>query len=103
VSARAPEFRLPRADGGEIGLEEIIAQGPALLAFFKTSCPVCQLTFPFLERIHQADSLAQYTTSEVPAPIGGVCFSSALACPHRRAAERRAMNFARVAGKLKQS
>jgi peroxiredoxin len=65
VGARAPEFRLPRADGGEIGLAEITVQGPALLAFFKISCPVCQLTFPFLERIHQA--------SEVPAPIGGVC------------------------------
>jgi peroxiredoxin len=59
VGARAPEFRLPRADGSEIGLAEITAQGPALLAFFKISCPVCQLTFPFLERIHQTASLAQ--------------------------------------------
>jgi len=25
----------------------------ALLAFFKVTCPVCQLTFPFLERLHQ--------------------------------------------------
>ena len=78
VGARAPEFRLPRADGGEIGLAEITAQGPALLAFFKISCPVCQLTFPFLQRIHQA--------SEVPAPIGGVCFS--LPSPPRREAAR---------------
>lgn len=26
--------------------------GPVVLAFFKVSCPVCQFTFPFLERLH---------------------------------------------------
>jgi peroxiredoxin len=80
VGARAPEFRLPRADGGEISLAEITAQGPGLLAFFKISCPVCQLTFPFLERIHQAGSLAQYTTSEVPAPVGGALRQLSASC-----------------------
>jgi len=64
VGSRAPEFRLPRLDGGELSLAEITAQGPALLAFFKVSCPVCQLTFPFLERIHQAGSLAVYGISQ---------------------------------------
>ena len=64
VGSRAPEFSLPRLDGGEIGLEEITAQGPALLAFFKISCPVCQLTLPFLERVHQAGKLAVYGISQ---------------------------------------
>src|SRR5580658_3481359 len=64
VGARAPEFRLPRADGSEMSLAEITAQGPALLAFFKISCPVCQLTFPFLERIHQTGSLSVYGISQ---------------------------------------
>ncbi len=51
---RAPEFEL-RALGGESrSLKDVLAGGPAVLAFFKVSCPVCQLTFPFLERIHQA-------------------------------------------------
>ena len=27
--------------------------GPVLLAFFKVSCPTCQFTFPFLERLYQ--------------------------------------------------
>ena len=27
------------------------------LAFFKVNCPVCQLTFPFLERIHTAGGI----------------------------------------------
>ncbi len=64
VGARAPGFRLPRIGGGEISLGEITAQGPALLAFFKISCPVCQLTFPFLERVHQAGALAVYGISQ---------------------------------------
>ncbi len=64
VGARAPEFRLPRLAGGDISLAEIAAQGPALLAFFKISCPVCQLTFPFLERVHQAGTLPVYGISQ---------------------------------------
>jgi peroxiredoxin len=64
VGAGAPEFRLTRLDGGEISLAEIAAQGPALLAFFKISCPVCQLTFPFLERVHQAGALRVYGISQ---------------------------------------
>jgi peroxiredoxin len=40
-------------DGQAQSLEAILARGPALLAFFKVSCPVCQFTFPFLERIHK--------------------------------------------------
>jgi len=64
AGARAPQFRLPRLDGGEVTLAEIAAQGPALLAFFKISCPVCQMTFPFLERIHQAGTLPVYGISQ---------------------------------------
>jgi peroxiredoxin len=55
--SRAPDFRLPRLDGGTVALQEILANGPALIAFFKTTCPVCQFAFPFLERIHQAGTL----------------------------------------------
>ncbi len=64
AGAKAPEFRLPRLDGGDIGLAEIAAHGPALLAFFKVSCPVCQLTFPFLERVHRAGELTVYGISQ---------------------------------------
>jgi peroxiredoxin len=34
-------------------LAEILSRGPALLVFYKISCPVCQMTLPFLERIAQ--------------------------------------------------
>lgn len=50
--AIAPPCRLARLDGGETTLAEIVAAGPALLAFFKISCPVCQLTLPVLARLH---------------------------------------------------
>ena len=50
---RAPEFRLQRLEGGESTLQNLISTGPVLLAFFKISCPVCQFTLPYLERLHQ--------------------------------------------------
>ena len=55
---------MPLLDGGNITLAEILAGGPALLAFFKISCPICQLTFPFLERIHAAGTLRIYGVSQ---------------------------------------
>jgi peroxiredoxin len=64
VGARAPELRLPRLDGGETGLAEMVAGGPALLAFFKVSCPVCQFTLPFLARLHSPEALPVYGISQ---------------------------------------
>ena len=54
---RAPSFQLKSLDGGKKSLEELLASGPALLAFFKVSCPVCQLAFPYLERLAAGTSL----------------------------------------------
>lgn len=53
AGAQAPAFTLKDADGKSYSLAEALQQGPVLLAFFKVSCPVCQFTFPFLERLHQ--------------------------------------------------
>jgi len=33
----APEFRLARLEGGEVALADLLAEGPAALAFFKVS------------------------------------------------------------------
>lgn len=49
----APDFTLPTMDGKQFSLQEALARGPVLAAFFKISCPVCQFTFPFLERIYR--------------------------------------------------
>ena len=39
-------------------LAEISAGGRVLLVFFKVTCPVCQLTLPFLERMHISGTLS---------------------------------------------
>src|SRR5438105_2589339 len=49
----APDFELPDAQGRTWSMREIVANGPAVIAFFKTTCPVCQLTMPFLERLYR--------------------------------------------------
>jgi len=51
VGDKAPEFLLDTLDGGKKSSAELLRQGPVLLAFFKVSCPTCQLAFPFLDRI----------------------------------------------------
>ena len=53
AGTRAPEVSLPLLSGGKFNLAEALKHGPVLLAFFKISCPVCQMTFPYLERIHK--------------------------------------------------
>jgi peroxiredoxin len=50
----APDFELPRFGGGKQSLTAALHHGPVVLVFFKASCPTCQLTLPFLERIRQA-------------------------------------------------
>jgi peroxiredoxin len=50
----APDFKLETMDGKQFSLRDALMRGPVLAAFFKISCPVCQYTFPFLERIYQA-------------------------------------------------
>lgn len=55
--SRAPGFRLPSVEGSARSLEEILARGPALLAFYKISCPVCQLTAPYLQRLSTNDAI----------------------------------------------
>jgi len=62
--SRAPGFRLARLDGGESALGELIAGGPLLLAFFKVSCPVCQMTLPYLERLAVPGGLRIYAVSQ---------------------------------------
>ena len=47
----APPFTLKDLEGVPHSLTEILSAGPVLLAFYKISCPVCQLTLPFLNRI----------------------------------------------------
>lgn len=54
AGTKAPDFSLPAMDGSRFSLQETLKHGPVLAAFFKVSCPTCQYTFPFLERLHEA-------------------------------------------------
>jgi len=49
----APAFSLKGLDGKDVSLGKLLEQGPVVGAFFKISCPVCQFTFPYLERLHK--------------------------------------------------
>jgi peroxiredoxin len=49
----APEIKLPSTKGTKFSLEEALKRGPVVAAFFKISCPVCQFTLPYLERIYK--------------------------------------------------
>jgi peroxiredoxin len=49
----APKFKLPDLAEGQFSLEEALKHGPVLLVFFKISCPTCQFTLPYLERLYQ--------------------------------------------------
>jgi peroxiredoxin len=51
AGAQAPSFQLAGLDESARSLDDILAGGPALLAFYKISCPVCQLTAPYLQRL----------------------------------------------------
>jgi peroxiredoxin len=54
TGTKAPDFTLTTSDSKVFSLRDVLTRGPVIAAFFKVSCPTCQYTFPFLERIHKA-------------------------------------------------
>jgi peroxiredoxin len=53
----APNARFRTPEGGSLSTKEVVESGhglPVLLAFFKTSCPICRLAWPYLQRLHEA-------------------------------------------------
>ena len=57
AGSKAPPFQIQDTGGKSHSLAQILAGGPAVVAFFKVNCPTCQLTFPFLERMASSNSL----------------------------------------------
>jgi peroxiredoxin len=53
AGAKAPTFALQSVDGKKLNLADALTKGPVVAAFFKVSCPTCQFTAPFLERLHE--------------------------------------------------
>lgn len=54
AGVHAPEINLSFLNGGKFSLREALKQGPVVAAFFKVSCPVCQMALPYLDRIYKA-------------------------------------------------
>lgn len=57
----APQFSLTTTSGQKLSLAEAIQAGPLLAVFFKVSCPTCQFTVPFLQRMYEAFGGAKFT------------------------------------------
>jgi peroxiredoxin len=54
VGTSAPEINLPSTKGTKFSLQQALKRGPVVAAFFKISCPDCQFSLPYLERIYKA-------------------------------------------------
>ena len=54
AGVQAPEISLKSLDGQGFSLKEALKKGPVVAAFYKVSCPVCQMAFPYVERLFQA-------------------------------------------------
>ncbi|RLJ70279.1 peroxiredoxin [Hydrogenivirga caldilitoris] len=52
VGDRAPDFRVKSCPEGVFHLGSV--KGYRLLCFYKVSCPTCQLTLPFVERMFKS-------------------------------------------------
>ena len=51
VGTQAPDFELKDAAGRSHRLRDALARGPVVLAFYKSECPTCQFTFPYIQKI----------------------------------------------------
>jgi len=49
----APPVEFHGVEGNTLPLTEILKSGPVLLFFYKASCPVCQFTAPYVERMYE--------------------------------------------------
>ncbi len=57
----APDFKLSTTEGRTVFLKEALRRGPVVAVFFKISCPVCQMTLPYLERVYRAYPSDRFT------------------------------------------
>jgi peroxiredoxin len=72
AASHTPPFELKKLEGGTQSLSDLLRQGkPVALAFFKVSCPVCQLIFPYLERMAASDKVQFLAISQDDARVTG--------------------------------
>jgi peroxiredoxin len=51
IGALAPDFELNDLKGNKHSLSNALAQGPVALVFYKSACPTCQFSFPYIEKM----------------------------------------------------
>ena len=51
VGSTAPDFELKDVEGRSYRLSDALARGHVALVFYKSSCPTCQFTFPYIQKI----------------------------------------------------
>ena len=51
AGSKTPPFDLREMNGSSKSAKVILEKGPAVIAFLKVGCPVCQMTMPFLQRL----------------------------------------------------
>jgi peroxiredoxin len=69
------------AGGARRTLASLLAAGPVLLAFFKVSCPTCQLTLPFLGRLAAGNLQVVPVSQDTPAATRRFAQEFGLAIP----------------------
>ena len=62
IEQGAPDFELHDMNGRSHRLADALARGPVALAFYKSGCPTCQFTFPYIQKIFsKAGKTADWT------------------------------------------
>jgi peroxiredoxin len=61
AGTKAPAISLRDMNGETVTLADALKKGPVVAAFFKVSCPTCQFTAPFLERLHETYGGPKFT------------------------------------------
>src|SRR5438067_13715117 len=51
IGTQAPDFELNDANGRSYRLADALARGPVALIFYKSECPTCQFTFPYVQKV----------------------------------------------------
>ncbi len=49
----APDLEIAQTDGRTFSLRQALGHGPVMLVFYRTDCPICQFSLPFLERLRR--------------------------------------------------
>jgi peroxiredoxin len=57
----APPISLKTLEGDAATLADALKKGPVVAAFFKVSCPTCQFSAPFLQRLHETYAGENFT------------------------------------------